>query len=42
MARVHEGWVIEFFSGLGAAEKDSLFTLLGRLKAHLNGKEARP
>jgi DNA-binding MarR family transcriptional regulator len=42
MARVHEGWVIELFSGLGAAEKDSLFTLLGRLKSHLNGKEARP
>jgi DNA-binding MarR family transcriptional regulator len=42
MARVHEGWVIELFSGLSAAEKDSLFALLGRLKSHLNGKEARP
>ena len=39
MARVHEGWVIELFSGLSAAEKESLYTLLGRLKAHLR-KEA--
>lgn len=42
MARVHEGWVIELFSGLSAAEKDTLFALLGNLKSHLNGKEARP
>ncbi len=40
MARVHEGWVIELFGGLSAAEKESLYTLLGRLKAHLNQKEA--
>ena len=39
MARVHEGWVIELFSGLSAAEKESLYTLLGRLKALLK-KEA--
>lgn len=42
MARVHEGWVIEFFSGLSSSEKDGLFALLGKLKTHLNGKEAHP
>ncbi len=42
MARVHEGWVIEFFSGLSASERDGLFALLGKLKTHLNTKEAQP
>lgn len=39
MAQVHEGWVIELFSGLSTSEKDGLFALLGKLKTHLNGKE---
>lgn len=42
MARVHEGWVIELFSALSAAEKERLYLLLGKLKSHLNHKEARP
>ncbi|MCX7784342.1 MAG: MarR family transcriptional regulator, partial [Meiothermus sp.] len=41
MARVHEGWVIELFSGLSATEKDNLYALLGKLKGYLNHKEAR-
>jgi DNA-binding MarR family transcriptional regulator len=36
MAQVHEGWVIEFFSGLSGREKDSLYGLLAKLKLHLN------
>ncbi|RIH87110.1 Transcriptional activatory protein BadR [Meiothermus luteus] len=38
MAKVHEGWVIEFFEGLSPEEKDTLYALLGRLKQHLNGR----
>jgi DNA-binding MarR family transcriptional regulator len=41
MARVHEGWVIEFFSGLSAREKDALYGLLAKLKSHLN-EEVNP
>jgi DNA-binding MarR family transcriptional regulator len=40
MAHVHEGWVIDFFSGLSSREKDSLYSLLAKLKLHLN-KETR-
>ena len=36
MARVHEGWVIEFFSGLSARDKTVLYGLLAKLKLHLN------
>ncbi|MER3480046.1 MAG: MarR family transcriptional regulator [Meiothermus sp.] len=39
MAQEHEGWVIELFEGLSSSEKDLMYTLLGRLKTHLNGKE---
>jgi DNA-binding MarR family transcriptional regulator len=39
MARVHEGWVIEFFAGLNSGEKDALYALLAKLKEHLNTKE---
>lgn len=40
MARVHEGWVIGLFSGLSSREKDTLYTLLAKLKHHLNVEEA--
>lgn len=36
LAHVHEGWVIEFFSGLSSREKDSLYGVLAKLKLHLN------
>lgn len=36
MAKVHEGWVIDFFSGLSNNEKDSLYKLLTKLKTHVN------
>lgn len=35
MARAHEGWVVELFSGLTAYEQGQLFALLGRLKGAL-------
>ncbi len=38
MAQVHEGWVIELFSGLSAREKDALYSLLAKLKSHLNAE----
>jgi len=41
MAAVHEGWVIELFEGLSSEEKETLYALLGKLKQHLNGKEAQ-
>jgi len=41
MAAVHEGWVIELFEGLSSEEKKTLYALLGKLKQHLNGKEAQ-
>jgi len=41
MAAVHEGWVIELFEGLSSEEKETLYALLGKLKQHLNEKEAR-
>lgn len=41
MAQEHEGWVIELFEGLSSSEKDLMHRLLGKLKAHLNGKETR-
>lgn len=40
MAQEHEGWVIDLFEGLSSREKDLMYTLLGKLKTHLNGKEA--
>ena len=36
MAKVHERWVIDFFSGLSNNEKDSLYKLLTKLKTHVN------
>lgn len=34
-AAVHEGWVIELFAGLPAAERGALHATLGRLREHL-------
>ena len=35
MAAAHETWLAELFGGLPAADKDSLYTLLGRLRVQL-------
>ena len=35
MARAHEAWVMDLFSGLSAAQQAQLFDLLGRLKQSL-------
>ncbi len=35
MARAHEAWVAELFSGLSAAQQSQLFALLGQLKQSL-------
>lgn len=36
MAIQHEHWVVELFSGLNEQEKRSVYTLLHKLKLHLN------
>lgn len=36
MAAVHEAWVIELFAGLSNGEKEAMYGLLAKLKAHLN------
>lgn len=36
MAKEHEGWVIELFSGLSKEKREQLSTLLGELKQSLN------
>jgi DNA-binding MarR family transcriptional regulator len=36
MAKVHETWVTEQFSGLGASDKEKLIKLLSELKQQLN------
>jgi DNA-binding MarR family transcriptional regulator len=41
MAKVHEGWIIDFFAGLSSHEKDLLYSILTRLKDHLIAKEAK-
>ncbi len=40
MAKSHEGWVIELFSGLDHAEKTQLLELLNRLKRHLTSLDS--
>ena len=40
MARAHESWVVELFSGLSAAQQASLFELLGELKRRLPPADA--
>ena len=37
MAADHERWVVELLSGLSSEEKREIFTLLGKLKTHLDG-----
>jgi len=37
MAARHEQWVVELFAGLNEQEKRSMYTLLHKLKLHLNG-----
>jgi DNA-binding MarR family transcriptional regulator len=39
MAAVHEGWIVELFGGLGAADMQRMYALLARLKAHLAATE---
>ena len=36
MARAHEAWVVDLFSGLSAAQQTQLFDLLGQLKQSLH------
>ena len=40
MAVEHEGWVEELLSGLTRAERNRLYTLLGRLKATMRERDA--
>jgi DNA-binding MarR family transcriptional regulator len=35
VASVHEQWIVDLFSGLGAAERTALSDLLGRLRVQL-------
>ena len=39
MAAEHETWLSELFAGFGAAHKDALYEMLGRLRVHLAQKE---
>jgi DNA-binding MarR family transcriptional regulator len=39
MAAVHEGWVAELLSGIPAADKTRMITLLDSLKQHLNDNQ---
>ena len=34
MAQAHEGWIVDAFAGLDAAEIKTLRTLLGKVKEH--------
>lgn len=40
MARRHEGWIVEMFAGLAESERNALYTLLAKLKRHLNAVES--
>jgi len=40
MARQHEDWIVEAFSGLSARELSTLHKLLGKVKDHAVAKEA--
>ena len=39
MAAAHERWIIELLSGLGTADRDRLYLMLGRLKATIRSRE---
>lgn len=36
IAREHEAWVVELLGGLGDADRDLVYTLLGQLRVHLS------
>jgi hypothetical protein len=36
MARAHEAWIEQLFSGLAESDRRALFRLLGRLKTSLS------
>ena len=40
MAREHEGWIVEMFAALAAADRDRLYAILAKLKRHLNALES--
>ena len=40
MAREHEGWIVEMFAGLTEADRTQLYSLLAKLKRHLNAAES--
>ena len=40
MAAEHEAWLSDLFDGFGAAHKDALYEMLGRLRVHLAQKES--
>ena len=40
MARRHELWIVEMFGGLDESERNRLYTLLAKLKRHLNAAES--
>ncbi len=39
MAAAHERWIVDLLSGLGTAERDRLYALLGRLKTTVRGRD---
>jgi DNA-binding MarR family transcriptional regulator len=41
MARRHEDWIVAMFAGLPEPERMQLYTLLAKLKRHLNAVEER-
>jgi DNA-binding MarR family transcriptional regulator len=41
MARQHEGWIVEAFSGLSAREINALHKLLGKVKQHHSATPAK-
>ena len=41
MAAAHEQWVVQLFSGLAAAEKDTVYRLLAKLKLSLEKENRR-
>lgn len=41
MARAHEGWVVALFAGLDAAQKRTMYDMLGRLRVALAASENR-
>ncbi len=39
MARAHEAWIVDAFSPLGSQDIDTLYALLGKVKAHIQARE---